>query len=64
MKPLKTYYIESYSSWYLIKAQNARIAKSHGVQEYGRGLVKLVREASMAEIEYFIHLKGEIGHAG
>jgi hypothetical protein len=64
MKPMKVYYIESFSSWYIIKAQNARMAKSDGVRAYGRGMVKLVREASDEEIKYFIHLKGEIGCAG
>ena len=64
MRNKKVYYIESYATWYLVKANNIRMAKSDGVREFGRGMVKIVREASKAEIEYFIHLKGEIGEAG
>ena len=61
---MKTYYVESYSAWFLIKARSIVAAKSEGVKDFGRGMVKGVRLATAGEITYFLNLKIEIGEAG
>jgi len=61
---MKTYYVESYSAWFLIKARSIVAAKSEGVKDFGRGMVKSVRLATSAEKRYFVSLKSEIGEAG
>ena len=61
---MKTYYVESYSAWFLVNARNVASAKSEGVKDFGRGMVKSVRLATSAEKRYFVSLKSEIGEAG
>jgi len=53
-----TYYVESWRDWFVVRTQNKRMARSVGVREFGRGLVKAVRRATKAEIDYYIALKG------
>lgn len=57
---MNIYYVESYSAWYLVKAANAKSARSDGVKKFGRGMVKKVRLATDDEIKYF---KAEISEA-
>ena len=61
---MKTYYVESYAAWFLVNARNIASAKREGVKDFGRGMVRLVRLATPADIKYFISLKIEIGDAG
>jgi len=58
---MKTFRVESYSGWFLVKAKNKRAAKSEGVKEYGRGRVTGVFVATDSDIKYFLAVKGEIG---
>ena len=62
---MSIFYVESYSGWFLVRAQTKRKAFSEGVREYGRGMVKLVRKATQEEISYFVSHKGDdaIGEA-
>ena len=53
------YYVESSSGWFIVNCKNARQAKSEGVYEFGRGMVKNVRIATNDEIKYFKSVKGE-----
>lgn len=50
---LKDFYIESYSSWFVVRASRKALAKSEGIKEYGKGFVKCVRLATKEEVEYF-----------
>jgi hypothetical protein len=53
------YFVETWNgSWYVIKAQNKVEARSHGVQEFGRGGVKDVRLADDGDVKSYIHNKG------
>jgi hypothetical protein len=53
------YYVENWGgSWYVIRANNKQEARSHGVQEFGRGSVKTVDIASEPEIKSYIAQKG------
>ena len=53
-----TYYVESWRDWFVVRTQNKRMARSVGVREFGRGMVKLVRRATKGEIDYYVSLKG------
>lgn len=55
---LTTYYIGSWSAWFLFRTRTKRMARSEGVQEFGRGRVREVRPATLPEIKYFTALKG------
>jgi hypothetical protein len=56
---MKNYYVESHSGWFVVCCANMRRAKSEGIYEYGRGQVKAVRPATLAEVTHFQNLKGE-----
>lgn len=45
---MKIYYVASPGNWILVKAANKRAARSAGVNEFGRGRVAEVREATPA----------------
>ena len=60
-KELPAWYVDGGGlGWFIVRASNAKIAKSAGVAEWGRGNVNLVRRASNPEVDYFASLKGEI----
>lgn len=61
---MKTYYVESYSAWFLVNASSISSAKREGIKDFGRGMVKYVRLATADEIKYFINIKSEINEAG
>lgn len=56
----KYYYVDCYSGWMVVHARNKRVARTQGVQEFGRGQVKDVRVATDEEVEYFEKVKGKI----
>lgn len=60
LKIAPAYLVEGYSGWFVVRAPNAKRAKSVGVQEFGRGKVVTVRLATPAEIKSFESQKGEI----
>jgi len=56
---MKNYYCESNNGWFVVKTNNKRTARSVAVQEFGRGRVSEVREATKDETQYFVSAKGE-----
>ena len=56
---MKNYYVEGQSGWFVVGAANKRVAHSVGVSEFGRGYVRIVREATKAETDSFVAQKGE-----
>lgn len=57
---MKNYFVEGFASWFVVKAKNARAARSEGIKDFGRGSVKSVRLATKSEVESFIVQKGEL----
>ena len=57
---MKIYYVASPGNWILVKAANKRAARSAGVNEYGRGRVAEVREATSEEVAYYLTIRPEI----
>lgn len=55
---MKNYYVEG-TGWFVVSARNKREARSVGVDEFGRGNVRFVREASQDEVEDFVSQKGK-----
>ena len=56
---IKNYFVKSYSGWFVVKCRTKRNARSVGVEEFGRGMVNEVREATQNEVDSFVYLKGE-----
>jgi hypothetical protein len=53
------YYVEGWGGWFVVRAKDARAARSEGVKEFGRGKVKSVRKATLDEIKSFVANKSE-----
>ena len=56
----KYYRVDSYQGWMVVLAATKRDARKEGVAEFGRGMVKWVKPAESADVEYFERLKGKI----
>jgi REP element-mobilizing transposase RayT len=56
---MKSYYVESYHSWFVLDCQNRREAIIEGNLEYGRRNLKVVRQATVVEIKIFKAIKGD-----
>ena len=54
-----SYYVSSYGGWFVVNTTSKRKAHSEGVAEFGRGMVKTVRRATQADIDYFVSQKGK-----
>jgi hypothetical protein len=54
----RNYYVEG-TGWFVVSTANKKRAHSIGVEEYGRGNVRCVREATQDETESFISQKGK-----
>jgi hypothetical protein len=57
---VKYYMVESEWGWFVVKAKTRRLAKTEGVNEWGRGTVVRVREATDAEAKSYELQKGAI----
>ncbi len=57
---MKIFYVEGYLGWFVIFARTHAAARKSGVDEYGRGLVKSVRLATLKDIDKYRNLKGDI----
>jgi len=51
---MKNYYISGLSGWFVIRTTNKKRAKSFGVEEIGRGNVRVVREAKDHEVKSYL----------
>ncbi len=51
------YYVEG-SGWFVVRCSTARIARSWGVKEFGRGQVRAVRQATTYELSAYKRWKG------
>jgi hypothetical protein len=61
-RTLKFYRIDSYTSWYVVKAFNKTDATRDGRQEFGRSL-KSVTDAKKEDVEFFEEVRGPIEEA-
>lgn len=52
------YFVETWSYWMIVSAKSKAKAKSEGIKEWGRGMVKSVRRATQNEIESYEAQKG------
>lgn len=53
------YFVEGWGYWFVVAAKNKREAKSIGVEEWGRGMVKDVRRATQQEVDSYVTQKGK-----
>lgn len=53
------YYVDSFGTWFVVTARTKREARKVGTAEFGRGMVREVRQATDEEVKEFVRLKGE-----
>lgn len=58
---MKPYYVESGFGWFVVRARNKRVARSEGIEEWGRGCDPIVRIAT--DIKSYIWHKGSISES-
>ena len=62
---MRYYYVQSISGfWFVVKSSDLVDARRTGVEEFGRGRVDLVREATDDEIDCYINNKGREAMGG
>ena len=47
------YYVDSFGRWFVIRCKDKRTARQWGVKEFGRGNVKIVRQADQKDVETY-----------
>lgn len=57
------FYVDSYGGWMIVSARTNREARSAGIREFGRGMVKSVKIAKAEDVQYYINLKGSTDKA-
>lgn len=58
---LRLYIIDSSLGWFVVKAANARIARSVGREEFGASSIRSVRRATDEEARSYVNQKGLAG---
>ena len=54
---MKNFVAESYSRWFVVRCKTKRQARTVAVEEFGRGRVKSVREATQEDVDAYLRAK-------